>query len=147
MPSGASLRSIAKGNTCVFLGTCLRIVGFGLVTPIRIATLRGSGAPVSTTWQGLQKKFSSSDCFFMIPTHLNWNHLQDFKQLFQKIPPEFLQHLWAEQNFLIPFQDIFQSHRFMAFRLQRDIVIDDTLKLLNSFRLSLKFEEQPWWSH
>ena len=43
-----------------------------------------------------------------------WNHLQDFDHPIQKIPPEGSQRLWAEQNFLIHFRDIFQSYEFMA---------------------------------
>ena len=81
-------------------------MGFALVTAIRGSTVSGSGAPVSTTWQGVQKKSSSSDCFFVIPTHLIWNHLRHFEHRTQTILPEGLQHFWAEQNLLMPLRDI-----------------------------------------
>ena len=113
MPSSASLRSFVTGiRAC--LVTHFRMVGFALVTAIRVSTVSGSGASVSTTWQGVLKKSSSSDCFFVVPTHLIWNHLRHFEHPTQKILPEGLQHFWAEQNLLIPLRDIFQSRRFMV---------------------------------
>ena len=49
-----SLRSFANGiRAC--LGTRFRMVGFALVTTLRVSTVRGCGALVSTTWQDLQK--------------------------------------------------------------------------------------------
>ena len=100
MLSNASLRSFASGiRAC--LGTRFRMVGFVLVKAIRVSTVRGIGAPVSTTWQSLPKKSSSFDCFFVIPTHLIWNHLRHFEHPTQKNLPEVLQHFWAEQNLLL----------------------------------------------
>ena len=46
--------------------------------------VRGSGATVSTTWQGLHKKSSFSDCFFVIATHWIWNHLRHFEHPTQR---------------------------------------------------------------
>ena len=84
MPSSASLRGFANGiRAC--LDTRFRIAGFVLVTAIRVSMVRGSGAPVSITWQGLHKRSSSSDCLFVIPTHLIWNHLRHFEHPTQKI--------------------------------------------------------------
>ena len=96
------------------LGTRFRMVGFPSVTALSASKVRDSLAPVSATWQGLQKKSSSSDYFFVISTHLIWNHLRHFEHPTQKRLPVCLQHLWAEQNLLIPLRDIFQSHRVLA---------------------------------
>ena len=92
MPSRASLRSfVNRIRAC--LGTRFRIAGFALLTAITVLMVRDSGATVSTTLQGLHKKYSSSDCFFVIPTPLKWNHLRLFEHPTQEILPLGLQHL------------------------------------------------------
>ena len=66
MSSSASLRSFACGIGA-YLGTRFRMVGFVLVTAISVSTVRGSGAPVSTIWQGLQKILPPPAAFSCFP--------------------------------------------------------------------------------